>query len=95
MNNLIATVRNNPEASLTAAFIAFEGVIWDERLMWPIFRFVANQLKWWMIAYVATTLLVKLAVLPELEAAELTVSFAIWGYNTATDIIAYVNSGAT
>jgi hypothetical protein len=95
LNNLIAAVRSNPEASLTAAFIAFEGVIWDERLMWPIFRFVANQLKWWMIAYVATTLLVKLAVLPELEAAELTVSFAIWGYNTATDIIAYVNSGAT
>ncbi len=93
LDTLVSAVKNNPEASLTAAFLAFEGVIWDERLMWPIFRFIANQIKWWMVAYVATTVLVKLAIVPELEVAQLTVSLAIWAYNTTNDILAYVNSG--
>lgn len=95
MDGLVTAVRNNPEVPLLPALYAFYRVVFDERLMLAIFRLIANQTKWWVVTYVATTMLVKFAIIPELGLAQMTTSFAIWAYNTANDIIAYVNSGKT
>lgn len=92
LDALIAGIKNNPEASWTAAFLAFEAVIWDEGIMWTVFRLAANTAKWWAIAFALTKIL-EVTLLPEVWAAELTVSFGIWAYNTTNDVLAYVNSG--
>jgi hypothetical protein len=91
LDALVAAVRANPEVSLTAAFVTFEVLLWNEGVGWKILRFLLKLGGWWTVAFGLTKVL-EWTLLPEAEAAELVVSFAFWGYTTTTDIIALVNS---
>jgi hypothetical protein len=93
LNAMIQAVENNPEVSLGAAFVAFAGILWDEGIMWAVLRMAFSAAGWWALAAVATKVL-EWTLLPEVEAAEIVVSFGIWVYRTMTDIIALVNSGS-
>lgn len=91
---VIDAAKNNPGTTAAlASMLVFTGVVWDEGLMWKIFRMLLNVGGWWLAAKAATELL-KWAILPEAQAAELVVSFAIWAYTTVTDALAYANSVA-
>jgi hypothetical protein len=93
IEQVLETVRSNPEASPLASFLAIERLIWNEGLMWRIFRYVAKELSWYVIAF-ALAKVIELVIVPEAEVAEFSVEFSIWAYETVSDIMAYANSSA-
>jgi hypothetical protein len=93
LSSLIASLRANPGTTLSVgALLGFATTVWDAGLLWKVLRLCLDQGKWFVGAWVAARVL-EFVLLPEVEAAELVVSFAIWAYTTTTDALAYINSG--
>ena len=89
---VVDAVKADPGTAVgVATLFSFVGMLWDEGLMLKLFRYALSQTGWRAAAWAAAELL-KWAILPEAEAAELVVSFAIWAYTVTTDALAYVNS---
>ena len=91
LTNLINAVKANLGSTLkVGALLAFAVTVWDAGLWWKILRLAYESGKWYMITWAATKVL-QVTVLPELQAAQLVVSFAKWTYDTTIDAIAYIN----
>jgi hypothetical protein len=63
------------------ALLTLIGLCWKEGLLWPILKLVLQVAKWYVIAR-AIAKIIEIVLIPEVEAADLLASFAIWQYQT-------------
>ncbi|MGV7244331.1 hypothetical protein [Caballeronia sp. M23-90] len=95
INTLVTAIRTNRAATAGALLVVLKGV-YDAGVFMPLVRLVLSLAGWWGLSLAIVTILTKVlggaATAGATLAAELIASFAIWAYQTTTDVLAYVNS---
>lgn len=80
ITGLVNGLKSNPTITAAAA-LGVVKIIYNEGLLWPVLKFALSTLGWWGVAR-ALSKVIEIVFLPEVEAADLLASFAVWSVQT-------------
>jgi hypothetical protein len=92
VDEIIEFAKENPGKTIAGVLLSLLVVLYEERLLWPLFRFLLRNQAPWLLVSFALAKILQLTVIPEVVIAERTVALGFWVYTTASDIFTYLES---
>jgi len=83
-----ASAVSNDKVAVFLLTTKFLFAVYEAGLLWKVLKFALSQAGFWAAGKVLSKL-IEVIFLPEVEAAELAASFAIWAYGLEQDIVGY------